>query len=488
MGNETGASPRPALRFRFPDGEVDTQLLLGHVTDRVVRVWLRAREPSEVRLRIGDEVRAVGLAAPDPDHDRVAAVELDAGEPRPGTPFTVEGLGAVRHGRFAPSDGQPASFGFMFGSCHQPFATVAPGGILRRQPAGAIYPALRDELVRRDASFLLLLGDQVYSDAVSAISVREVLAADEQLRDEELVETYRHLHRGSFGERGFRALLEAFPAYMTWDDHDIYDGAGSLLEPTAFDDRLRAAATTAYLEHQHLRNPGARPDATPPFDYSFRRGDTAFFVFDLRGCREHREGRIVGETQWRRFEAFLDEAAAAGVTTLFVATSVPVVHASPAFMAALEGIPLGIGRDIRDRWDVPAVRHERARLLDLLFGWQTAGPRRRVAILSGDVHVGAAFTIAPARGSRGRIQQWTSSALSTPVGLEHALANRLVTTFVRLGEPSLHVRRHGLETRNNAGYVEVRPREGGGHEVTFTVLAFDQRRSRLVESITRRAP
>jgi phosphodiesterase/alkaline phosphatase D-like protein len=483
----TGIQAPQGLRFEFPDGELDTWIAVGDVTDRSVRVWARLPGgPIEATLTVDGEPVARGTLRPDPDRDHVAATVLALDGARPGAAFRVTAGSTARSGRLAPADGAPASFRFAFGSCHQPFADRAVDGRLERHAGAAIYEAVRQLLAERDGRFMLLVGDQVYSDAVSRLSVRRRLADDPQVTDEALVETYRHLHRGYFKERGFRELNESVPAYLTWDDHDIFDGAGSLLHPTAFDARLRSAAGRAYVEYQHLRNPGASLDDQPPFDYRFWHGDVGFFVLDLRGCRDFHARRLLGDEQWSRLDAFLDEADERGAATVFVAASVPVVHASPALMTILEGLPTSTGRDIRDRWAVPHFRAERERLLRRLFAWQTARPRRQVAVLSGDVHVGAAFRLAPRRG-RGRIAQWTSSALSTPTGFQHVVANRLVTSLVRLGEPSLRVRRVGLVPTNNVGLVEVDPDPNGGHRLTFRVFAWRTRTASLEEALTDRS-
>ena len=475
---------REALRFHFPEGELHGWLALGDVTDRSIRVWARlpcGAQDVELEVEGGTPVRAT--LVPDEAHDHVTAVTLELPEPCADATFTLRSGDMVRTGRLAPAVGTPSRFSFVFGSCHQPFEEKAVEGRLRRHAGAGIYDRLRELLASRDTRFAMLLGDQVYSDSISGVSVRKRLAEDETLTDEELLETYRHLYRGYFNERGFRALVEAVPTYLTWDDHDIFDGAGSLLHPTDFDARLHRAAERAYREYQHLRNPGGAVDDGPPYAYSFWYGDVGFFVLDLRGCRSFQEGRILGEEQWRRFDAFLAEADARDTSTLIIASGVPVVHASPALMGLLEGLPVSAGKDVRDRWVVPTFRHEREGLLDRLFAWQTARPRRQVAIVSGDVHVGAAFSLRPARG-RGRIAQWTSSALSTPTGLQHVLANRVVTKFVRAGERSLRVWPRGLVTHNNVGLVEVEPHPDGGHALTFRVFGYDQKRDRLTEELT----
>ncbi|MBA3234992.1 MAG: hypothetical protein H0T59_03225, partial [Chloroflexi bacterium] len=215
-------------------------------------------------------------------------------------------------------------------------------------------------------------------------------------------------------------------------------------------------------------------------------GDVGFFVPDLRGVRDFDAGRILGDEQWARLDGFLDAAAERDVSTVFIVTTVPVVHASPRLMTILEGLPVATGNDIRDRWTVPTFIHERRALLDRLFAWQVERPNRQVVILSGDVHVAAAFAVRPRRGP-GRIVQWTSSALSTLGGLQHVLANRLLTSLVRFGEGDLRVWRHGLATGNNVGFVDVRQRPEGGHTLTLTVHEYESDRDRLTPAFTDRA-
>ena len=71
-------------------------------------------------------------------------------------------------------------------------------------------------------------------------------------------------------------MLATVPTLMMWDDHDIFDGWGSLMDRTEFDERLYRAAERVFVEYQHLRNPGTTFAAHPPFGYSFWRGDVGF--------------------------------------------------------------------------------------------------------------------------------------------------------------------------------------------------------------------
>ncbi len=106
------------------------------------------------------------------------------------------------------------------------------GARVERHEGASIYPHIRKLLTERGTDFAMWLGDQVYSDALSEANLRKRLADDPSATDEVLREGYRHLYRGYFNERGYRELAEAIPAYLMWDDHDIYDGWGSLIDRT----------------------------------------------------------------------------------------------------------------------------------------------------------------------------------------------------------------------------------------------------------------
>lgn len=323
------------MRFTFPDGELGAWAALGDVTSDAVRVWLRqpAGTAETARLLVDGEPVAQARLEPDPDHDMVAAADLRSDHPRPGRAFRVEVAGLERAGAFAPAENEPAAFSFAFGSCHQPFEEARLGDSLRTHTGARIYGPMLEELRRADARFVLLTGDQVYSDGVSSASVREKLETS-GVTDAELIDVYRHLYRGYFNESGFRRLNEALPAYLIWDDHDIFDGWGSQLNPQSWDRRLFAAAEVAFREYQHLRNPRASLDDDAPYAYPFWYGDVGFFVLDLRGRRSYQDARVLGDEQWARLDAFFADADRRETPTVVLVASVPVVHLSPALVEA----------------------------------------------------------------------------------------------------------------------------------------------------------
>jgi alkaline phosphatase D len=470
----TAVAPAPApAPFRFAAGELGRWACLGAVAHDAARVWLRDPDarPTRALLRVAGEPVAEAWLRPDPAADGVAAADLRPARPRPGAAFTVEVAGLERAGRFAPPPGAPASLAFAFGSCHEPFLRAPDGALVAHAGAG-VYPAMARACRASDVRFLLLLGDQVYSDGAPSMDLRaDLAAAGRAPSDAGLLALYRRLYRGYFNEPGFRALLEAFPSYMTWDDHEIFDGWGSQLATGDLDRRLYRAAERAFVEYQHLHTAGSTPADRAPFTARFWHGDLGGFILDARSERSYAAGRVVGPAQWRALDAFLAEATDLGVATVFVVSSVPVVHFPPLVVSLLERTRHPIGDDVRDRWSTSAFRADREALLDRLFAWQAARPARQAILLSGDVHVGAAFSLADRRGP-GLLHQWTSSALSTPTRLSHRLANRVGTALVGLGEHRVRARRRALVTGNNFGIVRAEPRPGGGHAVALTLHAY----------------
>jgi alkaline phosphatase D len=228
---------------------------------------------------------------------------------------------------------------------------------------------MQEVLKAEDARFLLLVGDQIYSDGIPNLNVKR-LTDSGSLDPAHLTEYYRQLYRGYFNEAGFRSILELVPSYMIWDDHDILDNWGSFPQPNDFERSAFAAATQAYLEYQHPHNPGATLRAQPPFCYSFWYADVGFLVLDLRSQRDFDAGRVIGQEQWDNLESFLAEATEGETRTTFVVVTIPVVHFPPAVVRLLDGLPGNKGENIRDRWDAENFRLQRDRLLHRLCDWQ----------------------------------------------------------------------------------------------------------------------
>jgi hypothetical protein len=478
-----GDDARLGTVILFPDGELGDAFELGAITDRSVRVWARQPDATGLKLTLAVPGRpaisaSVTLSAA---RDWTGAVELSLPEPAPNERFTVTVGGRERHGRFAPAPDEHASFSFGFGSCHYPFE-VDDQGVARLRRATRIYPAIRDDLLNADARFLLLIGDQLYADAVPPLSVRDELPgdADHPPPLELLIMAYRRVTRGYFAETGFRSVREALPAICMWDDHDIFNNWGSLKTETPLDEQLFAAAARVFGEYQDARNPGGG-ERQPPFDFFFRFGTAGFLVLDFRGARSYEEARLFGRAQWDRFRAFMRCEEAQCLHTLFVVTSVPLAHAARWMARLFERLPGAYGAAVRDRWVSAAFLPSRDEFLETLFGWQDGAPHRRVVLLSGDIHEADAVAIRR-HDQPGTIWQFTSSAFTSPPTATLRRFNWIATRFPNLFERRFRFARRFLLPKNNFGLVRLTALPGGGHDIKYTVRAWDPDRERLFDA------
>lgn len=471
----------------FPDGDLVDAAELGAVTDRSIRVWLR--QPGVLATPMRLEVAGFAPVEASPElsqaTDWTGVIDLSLPAPAPDQRFTVHIAGRTLRGRFAPDERTHPDFTFAFGSCHFPFARDNDDAPIHKTEAAAIYPAIKDALTQADARLLLLIGDQLYADAIPGISVRDDLPGDEQHPPPlaTAIDAYRKITRGFFAESGFRKLRESLPTLCIWDDHDIFNDWGSRLKESPLDQRLFAAANHVYREYQHARNPittSLSHGDKPPYPYFTRFGTIGILALDLRGARSYEDGRLLGRSQWELIRDFLLGNTLDDIHTLFIVSSVPIAHTSRWLVELLQRLPWERANSVRDRWCSKEFVNSRDELLAELFTWQQLRPYRQAIVLSGDVHVASAFTIHN-RDGNGTVHQFTSSAFTSPcVGTDLAV-NWLGSWAPNLFESKFRFVRHFLTTKNNVGLIYLKALPDGGHRVRFYVRAWHPEQRRLVD-------
>jgi alkaline phosphatase D len=461
-------------KLPFPDGELEQAFELGAVDHQSVRAWIR--EPDSASATVSLEVEGrdpvTETVAVAQEHDWTATAELRLSHPAPGQRFVCKWGEQQRTGRFAPLPGETSGMVFGFGSCNRPY-TLDDAGEVVYNSASDIYALMESELQQEEAAFMILAGDQIYSDEIDPISVRTDLVQDPEDPPplDQVINAYRRIYRGYYAHPGYKHLREQIPTMCIWDDHDIFDNWGSRLHESALDRQMFKAATHTYLEYQHLRNPGTE-HRDPPFHFTFQYGDIGFFVLDVRGKRDYVENCILGPEQWDALENYLTSQEAQSIETLFIVSTIPVAHTARWMGLAFSSRDWGVADAVRDRWTSSQFLEQRTRLTNLLFDWQTAVPRRQVVILSGDVHVASAVTITR-RNKPGVIQQFISSAITTPIETLHVVLHNIVTSGLNLFEPELRHKNHFLASENNYGLIRVTPQPSGGHEVELVVRGLD---------------
>ncbi|WP_424213951.1 alkaline phosphatase D family protein [Streptomyces sp. BI20] len=391
------------------------------------------------------------------------------------TPRPTSGPGP----RTAGTDGGPGArpedppLRIAFGSCRQ----AAPPAD-RRGPHGAdaldtLAARLAADPTAERPDLLLLLGDQVYADALSRVTrakvarrrgVREAPGAE--VAD---YEEFTWLYDESWGDPEIRWLLSTVPSLQIFDDHDIsddwntsaawvaerralpwwrerilgglmsywvYQHLGNLSPAELSDDPVFREVTQAPDGTEALRAFAAAADADPgAVRWSYRRdfGRTRVVMVDTRAARVLAEGARAmldpAEEEWLRENA---SAGIGGVDHLLIGSSLPwlmppMIHDAEAWNAALcRGVRgerwARIGEDLRRRSDLehwPAFPSSFAALTDLVerVGTGPAAPAT-ICVLSGDVH--HAYVAEPMVATDSRVFQLTCSPVHNSV---HFLVN-----------------------------------------------------------------
>jgi alkaline phosphatase D len=234
--------------------------ILGAISDSGVKVWLRSDREAAFRVRVWPEDG--GETLPDVEGPQlIAANDFSAA-------VQIAGLAPAQHYGYAlllraagtslDSAVQVATGEFhTLAGDHEPAHTRL---VVGADISGSGPQPIFEQIRKADPDFVLLIGDQVYTDGI------------EPTRD-----AYTSLYLNNWNIQHLRGLLQQVPAFMIWDDHEIQDnywmGKSGRYEP----------ARAAYDLYVQAHNPAAF--RTGGLYYTFRSGDVAFFVLDVRSQR-----------------------------------------------------------------------------------------------------------------------------------------------------------------------------------------------------------
>ncbi|MDP3653655.1 MAG: alkaline phosphatase D family protein [Rhodoferax sp.] len=233
--------------------------------------------------------------------------------------------------------------------------------------------ALAKRQHEKPASFMWMLGDQIYADARAGL-------VDSASSIERLLPRYRE----AFGSQGFAALARNLPLYMVMDDHEIGDNwSKDELALGESQNVLYQNALSAFGAFQRAHGPaGLGPQG---HDASFSMGGAAFLSLNTRVHRHRASGplgprSILHPQQWDLLERWLESEQRKGKHPKFLVTGSVF---APGLLRADGALS---PRDI-DNWQL--AENERKRLLSFI------AERRidNVVFLSGDYHCSARATI-----------------------------------------------------------------------------------------------
>lgn len=381
----------------------------------------------------------------------------------------------------------PFSFGFF--SCHMPYEQSLLGniGITNMDMWHSFLIGMQQHREKNGLAFLIGGGDQVYVDGVKGLSIWKYL--NKNMRKEggqllpnkdDMLSWYRDIYRGYWGFSQLQAVFSQFPTYMICDDHELCDGWGSyFLEENSEDDEMneilpdwnekglswedcntllanmKECALKAYNEYQHSHNPDTDNNR---YDYGFITNGSAFYFLDERTNRDinRAENRILGKQQLERFATWLGNLDINQTPYVFVVSTVPLLHFDDDIVNIKSVLvdPTDLEDDLRDEWEHELHRVERKQLVELLFEAATRG--LKISILSGDVHMSAAFHMK--RGNT-TVYQLTSSAITFHVPRLKRWVLCASTIDEGYSPDGYHFKRLTMYTKPNFSLIKVHPTE-----------------------------
>lgn len=313
---------------------------------------------------------------------------------------------------------------------------------------------------------LLMGGDQIYSDslftACETVRLWDNLPNKDKWEDsgkfftqktvEELNVFYFKMYIFCWSYYATQQVMASLPAVKMWDDHEIFDGWGSL-DPAKNASAMYCSIFQVAKKHFFLfqmqgelssilnerladnENDWILPLPTipgfgepqqltdiGPFNTGLTlTGDVSLLFFDLRTERRMRtwnEGVIMSENSFRNIEEWLKtKATLAKVQHLFVVMTVPINYPhNKGFNKLVDLVRYNLSDDLQDGHSDVAHEKERKRILEILGKFcATAQKGTRVTILSGDVHVGcfASAYYWPRNDKYGYvIEEYTSSGIA----------------------------------------------------------------------------
>lgn len=256
------------------------------------------------------------------------------------------------------------------------------------------------------APFGLMLhgGDQLYADevvrshpglsrwAASALAQKADQPFSPDMR-RAAEDYYFHRYLTLYAQPEFACLGARVPSLMMWDDHDIFDGWGSL--PEKLLDSPVGAGLFGIARRMFMLFQLGATDAAPPagWEPGPRQSLTHIARFpqfsvmapDLRS--ERRPTQVMGPAGWTAFERGLAETDPGD--QIFIMSSVPILGPRLSWVEKFLDVFPHIQKyedDLRDQWQSRSHRAEWQRMLVALERRATKG-RNPVAVLSGEIHL-----------------------------------------------------------------------------------------------------
>jgi alkaline phosphatase D len=420
--------------------EIKGMVGVGKVGHRSAQIWIRSHRPGKHRIKVWPSgfpsaEQTANVTIPDRGNDHTYSVLFPDGFPglSPLRPlkrylFSVSSSPdnrPVGTGRFetAPEkpDDSPERFSIAVMSCHQPFDETS--GKLS-EPSMRMLRLAKRELVKHDAKFIILCGDQIYSDHPKRGSLFDQHYTSTKLSygkkhivnwpAKTVRKAYQQRYRQFLWMDEVQKFYANYPCYPMLDDHEIVDDWGAELihsEPAGGVNysNIKKGALQAYMDYQASRVISPTNVIPDSFHYSFDYGSVGVFMMDLRTQRSVKPRCLYGPEQLRDLKKYLTRSRDKHV--ILIITSVPVVHL-PDWLTNVGASIMGTRVDFPDHWSYGPNERARNRFLKVIYHHQKSHPHQRLVLVSGDVHIGCVFGINWHGKREPTLYQFTSSAIS----------------------------------------------------------------------------
>ena len=179
---------------------------------------------------------------------------------------TFAGLGTPRYAREVK---------FLLGSCHY------PGHAFQKARSVNAFKPVVEAVLKSQPDCMLMVGDQIYSDAFADAAYQSDHA-----------ERYRERYTESWSGRWKQQAMSTLPTYMILDDHEIEDNWDSRRIGIPGKDEVFEKGIQSYVTYQWIHGPrsvsafrNVGRSLIPSFYYEFEVNGFAFFVMDVRSER-----------------------------------------------------------------------------------------------------------------------------------------------------------------------------------------------------------
>ena len=181
---------------------------------------------------------------------------------------------------------------FVFGSCHY------PGHPFQKERSVQAFRSVEAVLKDRRPNFLLMVGDQIYADALGDAAY--------QLDN---AERYRERYTESWAGEWKKKVMAQIPTYMILDDHEIEDNWDNRRLGIPGKEAVFKSAIESYVTYQWCHGPRSfpafrdlQPIAYPALYYEFSVNGFAVFVMDVRSERspdtsDANQSELIGNEQ-----------------------------------------------------------------------------------------------------------------------------------------------------------------------------------------------